>query len=126
MSTSSHGAGLWFCCISGTQRSCTTCHSPDESAPVLALVGQRGAAAIGELIHAPATRCVARPEAAQQARPLETMQGGVDRALGEVELTVAALAQALHEPVAVGRLGGHGGQEQHLQMALQYLGLHSM
>src|SRR5512133_3962604 len=97
-----------------------------ERLPLVAFAGELAAAALGQLVDPAAPSSRARPFARKQARSLEPVESGIDRALGEVEGAVALCAQLLDDAVAVQRSRPKRRQEQQVDVAFQYLGSHSI
>ena len=56
---------------------------------------------------------------------LEPVERWVDRALGEVKCSVGSFTETLHQRVAMSRLSGERGQQEQVEMSLQYLGSQS-
>src|SRR5215831_645672 len=101
-------------------------HGARETAPFAPALGELVAPAAREPIHAPPPAVPRRPGARELASSLETVQGRIQRALGQDEDIAAALPQALEDQVAVRRLLLERGQDQEVEMAPQYLASHSL
>src|SRR6266540_1847075 len=72
-----------------------------EAAPLAPLGGERGPAHRGQLVDPPAPRSLAAPPAGHATVAFEAVQGGVDRALRQVERAVRAVTQRADERVPV-------------------------
>src|SRR5215470_12715044 len=96
-----------------------------KAPPDRMMVGEGTATTGGQRIDAPSpSRLPRRPAAAQQASLLQAVQGGVNRALGQIEGATATATNLLDHRVAVRRAARQRGEHDHVEVAFQHLAFH--
>src|SRR5262249_21607746 len=98
---------------------------PGEVTPLALLLHEHAPALRRRLVYAPAPAVDLGPSTGGDTRALQPVQRRIKRAFRQVECAIAAGAECFGDRIAVRRFMLHGGEEQQIEMAFEYLRPHT-